>query len=75
MFWHTDRLGDICQNGLTFANVASLEPGRTLSSAGHTLESIDPLHVEPSILCKATAADGKPCDGHGFVRDGRWVPA
>ena len=75
MFWHTDRLGNQCQNGLTFANVQSLEPGRTLQSAGHTLEQLDPLHVEASILCKAIAGDGQPCDGHGFIRDGRWQPA
>lgn len=75
MFWHTDRLGNECQNGLTFANVQSLEPGRTLQSAGHTLEQLDPLHVEASILCKAIAGDGQPCDGHGFIRDGRWQPA
>lgn len=74
-FWHTDRLGNPCQNGLTFANVASLEPDRTLSTNGHTLEQLDPLHVEASLLCKATAADGQPCDFHGFIRDGRWVPA
>lgn len=75
MFWHTDRLGNACKNGLSFANVASLEPGRTIQSAGHTLEQLDPLHVEASILCKAIAADGHSCDGHGWVRDGRWVPA
>lgn len=75
MFWHTDRLGNLCQNGLSFANVASLEPGRTIQSAGHTLEQLDPLHVEASILCKAIAADGQACDGHGWVRDGIWVPA
>lgn len=74
-FWHTDRLGNLCQNGLYFANVKSLEPGRTVQSNGHTLEQLDPLHVEASILCKALAADGQPCDGHGWIRDERWVPA
>lgn len=75
VFWHTDRLGDPCMNSLTFANVDSLQEGRTLSSNGHTLEQLVPLHVEASLLCKAIAADGQPCDFHGFVRDGRWVPA
>jgi len=34
----------------------------------HTLVSEDPLHIEPSILCRA-------CGDHGFIRDGRWQPA
>lgn len=32
------------------------------------LLSLDPLHIEPSVLCRG-------CGHHGFVRDGRWVPA
>lgn len=32
-----------------------------------TLVSRDPLHVEPSILCG--------CGEHGFIRDGKWIPA
>jgi hypothetical protein len=38
-----------------------------LTGARWTLHSLDPLHVEPSILCE--------CGDHGFIRDGRWVPA
>ena len=30
--------------------------------------SMDPLHIEPSILCRR-------CGHHGFIRDGQWVPA
>ncbi len=33
-----------------------------------TVVSADPLHLEPSILCTV-------CGDHGFIRDGRWVPA
>lgn len=33
-----------------------------------TLVSLDPLHVEPSLLCRE-------CGDHGFIRDGVWVPA
>jgi len=33
-----------------------------------TLVSLDPLHIEPSLLCHT-------CGGHGFVRNGRWEPA
>lgn len=32
-----------------------------------TLHSVEPLHIEPSVLCN--------CGDHGFIRDGRWVPA
>ena len=30
------------------------------------LHSLDPLHVEPSV---------KTTSHHGFIRDGKWVPA
>lgn len=33
-----------------------------------TLVSMDPLHVEPSIHCLS-------CGEHGFIRDGKWIPA
>jgi hypothetical protein len=33
----------------------------------HTLLSMDPLHLEPSLTC----ADG--CPWHGFLRGGRWT--
>lgn len=32
------------------------------------VESTEPLTLAPSLLCRA-------CDHHGFVREGRWVPA
>lgn len=31
------------------------------------LISLDPLHIEPSVLCRT-------CGLHGFIRDGKWVP-
>lgn len=34
------------------------------------LISLHPLHVEPSLLCKA-----EKCGDHGHIRGGRWVPA
>lgn len=34
----------------------------------HSLISRDPLHVEPSILCRS-------CGDHGFIREGKWVSA
>lgn len=33
-----------------------------------SLVSADPLHIEPSLLCRV-------CGHHGFIRDGLWVPA
>jgi hypothetical protein len=33
-----------------------------------TVESWEPLTISPSVLCRT-------CGHHGFVRDGRWVPA
>lgn len=32
-----------------------------------SVENEDPLTLSPSIAC--------PCGLHGFIRDGRWVPA
>lgn len=37
-------------------------------SRGHKIVREDPLTVEGSLLCRS-------CGTHGFVRDGRWVPA
>jgi hypothetical protein len=41
-----------------------------------TVEWWTPLHVEPSLLCKATwnHPDGKECGDHGHIRGGVWVP-
>lgn len=36
------------------------------------VHSIEPLHIEPSVLC---APDKGGCGTHGWIRDGRWVPA
>lgn len=33
-----------------------------------TVVQWDPLTLEPSLLCRF-------CGNHGFIRDGRWVPA
>ncbi len=41
-----------------------LEPDRPY----WTVESLDPLTISPSLLCLT-------CGDHGFIRDGRWVPA
>lgn len=33
-----------------------------------TVESLDPLTISPSLLCQL-------CGDHGFIRQGRWIPA
>ncbi len=38
-----------------------------------TVQSIEPLTISPSVLCKGEYGD---CGGaHGFIRGGVWVPA
>lgn len=44
------------------------------------IHSLDPLHIEPSILCKMPigkddAGETIYCHDHGFIRGGRWVVA
>lgn len=40
------------------------------------LLSREPLHVEPSLLCKAPSGpNGELCGDHGWIRGGRWVAA
>lgn len=36
----------------------------------HQLVSLDPLHLEPSLIC----AETPPCPWHGWLRAGRWSP-
>jgi hypothetical protein len=36
-------------------------------ATGWTVESIRPLTLSPSLLCRL-------CKFHGFVREGKWVP-
>ena len=35
---------------------------------GWDLVQLEPLTLSPSLLCRA-------CGHHGFIRDGKWVPA
>lgn len=38
------------------------------SPKGWTLEKREPLTISPSLLCQV-------CGHHGFIREGKWVPA
>lgn len=53
--------GEECSGG--FVNFA----GRHMTD-GWKLESEQPLTMSPSLLCRG-------CQCHGFIRDGKWVPA
>ena len=44
-----------------------MSPRRPAWRARWTLVAYDPLTVAPSLLCA--------CGDHGFIRDGKWVPA
>lgn len=63
---------DGCDSVILFdlPGVAELWPGRNRWQ----LHSLDPLHVEPSVLRKG-AKNGTDHDHHGWIRGGRWVPA
>jgi hypothetical protein len=54
-----------CEGALTFAGPVQdlLAP----NDERWTVESLDPLTLSPSLLCA--------CGFHGYIREGRWVPA
>jgi len=63
---HSKPDGSPCDGGVvTFASEAArrVDPGRPV----WTVESMEPLTISPSLLCH--------CGDHGFIRDGRWIPA
>jgi hypothetical protein len=53
--------------GFVFFNTPNNEAIRN-GSPVWTVESIDPLTLSPSILCRT-------CGNHGFIQSGKWVPA
>jgi hypothetical protein len=56
--------GGHCEGAITFdVPVARAH----LSGPYWTVESWDPLTLSPSLLCH--------CGDHGFIKQGRWVPA
>lgn len=62
---HRRSDGSICSGAIHFDTPRT----RRMSETNlWTLHSLDPLHVEPSVLCKT-------CGDHGFVREGKWVVA
>jgi len=60
---HKRADGRWCGGWVGFVNVEGHPDG-----SKHTLVSADPLTVAPSLLCRR-------CEHHGWIREGRWVPA
>lgn len=64
---HPKAGGGTCASAVAFDTPASRAVhGPTV--ALHVVESWDPLTLSPSLLCRS-------CGHHGFIRQGKWVPA
>lgn len=62
--WHRDPAGNWCAGYVPF----DVEhEWRTPADAWQVVQW-EPLTLSPSLLCRA-------CQHHGFIRDGRWIPA
>jgi hypothetical protein len=60
---HNGAYEDIpeCMGGITF----NIPEAANLTGPKWDLVSLDPIHVEPSVLCD--------CGDHGWIRNGKWV--
>lgn len=58
--WHRVPGGDWC---VGFVPFKSYDPAH-----GWDVLAEEPLTLSPSLLCRL-------CGSHGFIRDGKWVPA
>lgn len=63
--YHPRSNGEYCSGAIHFDTPRT---ARMQETNRWQLVSLDPLHVEPSILCKT-------CGDHGFIRNGRWESA
>lgn len=63
---HPTADGGTCRSCAVFDGevVRRIEPSRPV----WTVECWEPLTISPSVLCRM-------CGHHGFIREGRWVPA
>lgn len=61
--WHAKPDGSECGGFVGFQGLA--EPNR----AEWRVLSLNPLHLEPSILCSPLKGG---CGSHGWIRGGRW---
>ena len=60
---HPDGRGGECLGWIAFRGVDEGETGHAW-----TVECHNPLTLSPSLRCRA-------CGHHGFIREGKWVPA
>lgn len=69
--WHrqTAAPDGWCGGGVRFSTAPP-----SLTGARWTVESWEPLTLSPSLLCHG-APPAYACNDHGFIREGRWVPA
>lgn len=66
---HTGPNGEECESAL-HPDIPETRLMFENDAARHvwTVQSWEPLTLSPSILCRR-------CGDHGFIREGRWVPA
>jgi hypothetical protein len=67
-YTHPGKEGRRCAGFIYFDTPAVRETFEPSPNIMWTVEQQEPLTLSPSLLCKA-------CGHHGFIRDGRWVPA
>lgn len=59
---------DCPKHGPQYKTYIGLNPRLNTASACWTVESWEPLTLSPSLLSTC-------CGDHGFIRNGRWIPA
>lgn len=72
--FHTNLVtGEPCAGAIVFDGETQrkLEPDRKLWG----LNSLEPLDVEGSVLCRYARVGEAECGDHGYIREGRWVVA
>lgn len=65
--WHQKADGKWCVGWIAFAGAAWANSFKEPITTWNVVQR-EPLTLTPSILCRA-------CQNHGFITDGRWVPA
>jgi len=63
--WHSKPDGSECKGSILFDTPENVDIS---DKAKWQVVSMDPLHLEPSLLCRT-------CGDHGWIRNGKWVKA